>query len=104
MAAATVPGAFDPTIARRKLNGTLFYGLCLAAIGILLLFLLLLLVDILSRGLPWLDPQFLGGVPSRRPERAGVLPAQALDHATGHLAAALAMGALARQRTAESKA
>ncbi len=75
MATRTVPAAFDPSIARRKLNGTLFYGLCLAAIGILLLFLLLLLVDILSRGLPWLDPQFLSGVPSRRPERAGVLPA-----------------------------
>jgi crotonobetainyl-CoA:carnitine CoA-transferase CaiB-like acyl-CoA transferase len=33
------------------------------------------------------------------PEGPGVLPAQALDHATGHLAAALVMGALARQRT-----
>lgn len=75
MATVTAPAAFDPAIARRKLTGTLFYGLCLAAIGILLLFLLLLLVDILSRGLPWLDPQFLTGAPSRRPERAGVLPA-----------------------------
>jgi phosphate transport system permease protein len=75
MTTATAGAAFDPAIARRKLNGTAFYGLCLAAIGVLLLFLLLLLVDILSRGLPWLDPQFLTGVPSRRPERAGVLPA-----------------------------
>jgi hypothetical protein len=32
------------------------------------------------------------------PEGPGVLPAQALDHATGQLAAALVMGALARQR------
>ena len=32
------------------------------------------------------------------PEGPGVLPAQALDHATGHLAAAVVLGALARQR------
>src|SRR6185295_17410241 len=70
-----LPGAFEPAIARRKLTGTLFYGACVAAIGILLLALLILLVDVLSRGLPWLDWQFLTGVPSRRPAQAGVLPA-----------------------------
>lgn len=32
------------------------------------------------------------------PEEPGVLPAQALDHATGHLAAATVLAALARQR------
>jgi crotonobetainyl-CoA:carnitine CoA-transferase CaiB-like acyl-CoA transferase len=32
------------------------------------------------------------------PDDPGVLPAQALDHGTGHLAAAVVMGALARQR------
>jgi crotonobetainyl-CoA:carnitine CoA-transferase CaiB-like acyl-CoA transferase len=32
------------------------------------------------------------------PDAPGVLPAQALDHATGHLAAAVVLGALARQR------
>ena len=72
---AVSPADFDPAIARRKLAGTLFYGACLAAIGVLLLTLLILLADILSRGLPWLDAQFLTGTPSRRPERAGVLPA-----------------------------
>lgn len=66
---------FEPALARRKLTGTIFYGACIAAIGILLLALLILLFDILSRGLPWLDLQFLTGVPSRNPERAGVLPA-----------------------------
>lgn len=66
---------FEPALMRRKLTGTLFYGACLAAIVILLVTLLLLLFDVLSRGLPWLDLQFLEGVPSRRPERAGVLPA-----------------------------
>jgi phosphate transport system permease protein len=66
---------FGPALMRRKLTGTIFYGACLAAIGILLLALVFLLVDVFSRGLPWLDPDFITGVPSRRPERAGILPA-----------------------------
>jgi phosphate transport system permease protein len=73
--AAPVASSFDPALARRKLTGTIFYGACIAAIGILLLALLILLFDILSRGLPWVDLQFLTGVPSRRPANAGVLPA-----------------------------
>lgn len=68
-------GSFEPSLARRKLTGTVFYGACVAAIGILLLALFILLVDVLTRGLPWLDWQFLTGVPSRRPAQAGVLPA-----------------------------
>ena len=59
---------FEPALMRRKLTGTLFYGACLVAIGILLLALVALLIDVFVRGLPWLDPQFLTGVPSRRPE------------------------------------
>jgi phosphate transport system permease protein len=66
---------FEPAVERRRRTGTIFYGACLAAIGILLIALLMLLFDVLSRGLPWLDLDFLTGVPSRRPERAGVLPA-----------------------------
>jgi phosphate transport system permease protein len=73
--AAPDASRFEPALMRRKLTGTLFYGACLAAIGIVLLALILLLIDIFSRGLPWLDLDFLTGVPSRRPERAGVLPA-----------------------------
>ncbi len=66
---------FDPALMRRRLTGTLFYGACMAAIGVLLLTLLLLLYDVLIQGLPWLDPDFVTGVPSRRPERAGIFPA-----------------------------
>ncbi len=73
--AAAEVGRFEPALMRRKLTGTLFYGACLTAIGILLLALVALLIDVFSRGLPWLDTQFLTGVPSRRPERAGILPA-----------------------------
>jgi phosphate transport system permease protein len=68
-------GRFEPALMRRKLTGTLFYGACLAAIGILMLALVALLIDVFARGLPWLDLEFLTGVPSRRPERAGILPA-----------------------------
>ena len=68
-------GRFEPALMRRKLTGTLFYGACLAAIGILMLALVALLIDVFARGLPWLDAEFLTGVPSRRPERAGILPA-----------------------------
>jgi phosphate transport system permease protein len=74
-AIAPAAAAFEPAIARRKLTGTLFYGACLAAVGILMLALVILLFDVLSRGLPWLDLQFLTGAPSRRPANAGVLPA-----------------------------
>jgi phosphate transport system permease protein len=60
---------------RRKLTGTVFYGACLAAIGILMLTLVVLLVDVLMRGLPWLDLDFLTNMPSARPARAGIFPA-----------------------------
>jgi phosphate transport system permease protein len=66
---------FEPALMRRKLTGTIFYGACMFAIGVLLLALVMLLYDVLLRGLPWLDPQFVTGVPSRRPTSAGILPA-----------------------------
>ncbi len=74
-ATATATPRFDPQLARRKLSGTLFYGACLSAVGLTLLALVLLLVDIFGRGLPYLDSGFLTGVPSRIPSQAGVLPA-----------------------------
>lgn len=75
MATTFAAAQFEPAIARRKLTGTLFYGACLAAIGVLLLALAILLIDVLARGLPWLDVQFLTSTASRRPANAGVLPA-----------------------------
>lgn len=66
---------FEPALMRRKRNGTLFYGACLLAIAILIVALLALLFDVLIHGLPWLDSGFVTGVPSRRPEQAGILPA-----------------------------
>ena len=66
---------FEPQRMRRKLTGTLFYGATLAAILLTMLVLAVLLFEVLSRGLPMLRPEFLTGVPSRFPERAGILPA-----------------------------
>ena len=66
---------FEPALMRRKLTGTLFYGACIAAVGLLLLALVALLVDVFVRAAPWLDVDFLTSVPSSRPARAGILPA-----------------------------
>ena len=85
-----VPLVFRPDLARRKLTGTIFYGACLAAIAVLLIALVSLLIDVFARGLPWLDADFVTGVPSRRPERAGILPAL-----VGSLEIALIVAALA---------
>jgi phosphate transport system permease protein len=81
---------FEPALARRRLSGTLFYGACLAAIGIMLLALFFLLFDVLASGLKWLDLDFITGVPSRRPSQAGILPAL-----VGSLEVGLIVGALA---------
>ncbi|MEW6226104.1 MAG: phosphate ABC transporter permease PstA [Chloroflexota bacterium] len=66
---------FEPALMRRRLSGTLFLGACMAAIGVLLIALVLVLYDVLVQGLPWLDGDFVTGVPSRKPENAGILPA-----------------------------
>jgi phosphate transport system permease protein len=93
MAAAT-PAArpvtrFEPALMRRKLSGTVFYGACLAAIGLLLLTLVALLVDVFVRAAPWLDVDFLTGVPSSRPARAGILPAMVGTFEIGLIVGAL---------------
>jgi len=69
-AAPAVP-RFEPALMRRKLTGTLFYGACVAAIGLLLVTLVVLLVDTFVRAAPWLDVQFLTSVPSSRRSTLG---------------------------------
>jgi phosphate transport system permease protein len=72
--AVSVP-RFEPQLMRRKVRGSIFYGACLLAISLVLLTLIVLLLDVLRKGLPWLDLQFLTGVPSRKPAEAGLFPA-----------------------------
>ena len=73
--AVDTPPRFNPQVSRRQLTGTIFLGACMAAIGLLLIALIALLVDVLTKGVPWLDVGFLTGVPSRRAAAAGILPA-----------------------------
>jgi phosphate transport system permease protein len=73
--AANAAPRFEPRVARRKLSGTIFLGACIAAIGILLIALVALLVEVFTKGVPWIDVDFLTGVPSRRAQSAGILPA-----------------------------
>jgi phosphate transport system permease protein len=74
-AAPVVPPRFEPALMRRKLTGTLFYGACLIAIAILIVTLIALLLTVVIEGLPWLDWDFVTGMPSRRPTQTGILPA-----------------------------
>jgi phosphate transport system permease protein len=79
MSAALAPAVaeprFNPQLARRKLAGTIFLGACLMAVGLLMLALVLLMYEVITKGLPYVDLDFLTSFPSRRAERAGVLPA-----------------------------
>ena len=59
----------------RKINDRLLYLLCLIGILVSLASLAVLLYDVFSDGLPWLDFQFLTSYPSRFPEQAGILAA-----------------------------
>lgn len=88
-AAAASQHRFEPRLMRRKLTGTLFYAACLAAIGLTLVVLAVLLSDVLSRGLTYLRPEFITGVPSRIPQRAGILPALVGSLQMGLLVAAI---------------
>ena len=58
--------------ARRRAFGRTFELLCLLAISIGILALAVLLVDVLIRGLPTLDWQFITSFPSRFANQAGI--------------------------------
>ncbi len=58
--------------ARRRVFGRVFQALCFAAIAIGMLALVVLLLDVLRRGLPTLSWSFLTSFPSRFPEQAGI--------------------------------
>jgi phosphate transport system permease protein len=83
------PPRFEPALMRRKFSGTLFYGACLFAIAILILALIALLLNVLFVGLPWLTPEFVTSMPSRRPAETGILPAL-----IGSIQLALIVGAI----------
>jgi phosphate transport system permease protein len=59
---------------RRALLSQAFALLCLAATALCVLVLVLLIIEVLWQGLPWLSPRFLTSFPSRFPEKAGIKP------------------------------
>ncbi|GIW07664.1 MAG: phosphate transport system permease protein PstA [Dehalococcoidia bacterium] len=68
---------FSVDLPRRKAVGWVFIALGLLSILFALFILLLLLYDVVHRGLPYLTWEFLTGFDSRFPSRAGVLAALA---------------------------
>ena len=67
---------FQPTAhhRRRALLSQAFALLCLAATAFCVLVLVLLIIELLWQGLPWLSPRFLTSFPSRFPDKAGIKP------------------------------
>ena len=63
---------FNPRLARRKTIGGVFYGVFLTAVMVGVIGLVVLLVQTLVEGIPWLDIGFLTSYMSRHPELAGV--------------------------------
>lgn len=66
------PGLFAPRLRRRRALGTAFAILCTGAIAAGIGALAVLLVDVLSDGLPTLSLDFLQSFPSRRPSQSGI--------------------------------
>ena len=66
-------GSFDPRLAFRKGVGTVFVGLFLLALCIGLAGLIILIVQVLIEGVPWLSWTLLSSYQSRFPEQAGLL-------------------------------
>jgi phosphate transport system permease protein len=67
-----VLGLFKPNIAARRARSYLFSAFGILSILIGLGVLVALILDVLVRGLPWLDGQFLTSFDSRFPARAGI--------------------------------
>ena len=69
----TTGGSFDPRLAFRKAVGTGFLGLFILALLIGMAGLLILIIQVLIEGVPWLSWTLVSSYQSRFPEQAGVL-------------------------------
>jgi len=65
----------DLFLKRKKTKEKVFLAFAMGALLLSLIALFVLLIDVFYDGLPRLGWQFLSSFPSRRPERAGILPA-----------------------------
>ena len=90
-------GRFFSQTGRRRLRGQIFVGLGIAVIVLSLGVLAALVIDILLRGLPWMDWQFLTSFDSRFAARAGIKAALigSLYMLTVTIAVALPVGVMA---------
>jgi phosphate transport system permease protein len=75
MSTTVVKPTYKANNDRRRRAGVFFAGVCFIATIFGLLVLVTLLVDVLVKGLPWLNWNFLTSFPSRRPHDAGILSA-----------------------------
>ncbi len=66
------PTYFKKRLAFRKAVSNVFFVLFLASVFVGLAGLVVLLLQVLIEGLPWLDWQFITSFSSRRPEEAGI--------------------------------
>lgn len=67
-----VSRVFRPNMTARKVRGFIFTGLGILSIMVGLGVLVVLIVDVVTRGWSWLDWQFLTSFDSRFPARAGI--------------------------------
>ena len=66
---------FNPKLQQRHRLGSVFYGLFIVSIGIGIVGLVVLILQVLVRGLPWLTWGFISGYPAPDPAEAGLLSA-----------------------------
>ena len=66
---------FNPRITLRRRIGFVLAVVFFLATFLGIVVLLTLIVDVIRKGMPWLDWGFITGLPSRKPEEAGFLPA-----------------------------
>lgn len=74
-AAPAIPAAARASRARRYTFGRVFQALCVAAVAIGLISLVVLIADVLIRGLATLNWNFITSFPSRFPNQAGIFAA-----------------------------
>ena len=70
-----VAGSVSPNRKRRKIIGTSVYFVFLISTLVGIVSLGVLIFDVLDKGIPWLNWQFLTDYPSRKPEEAGLYSA-----------------------------
>ncbi len=68
---------FNPRLEQRHRIGSLFYGLFVISIGVGIVGLVVLILQVLVRGLPWLSWSFITSYPAPDPSQAGLLAALA---------------------------